>query len=179
VFAADVESAVSEAECAELARLAHGRAVLEIGSWYGRSTIALASTAAIVHALDPHRGGPPERPDTLPEFIANLERYGVRERVVVHLGLSSEICPRFRSDAFELAFVDAMHEFPDIERDLAFAAGCIAPGGTLALHDYGVAGAHDFAGNWHVFGVNEAVDAFCERTGSGMRKVETLAVISL
>jgi predicted O-methyltransferase YrrM len=179
LFAADVESAVTEAECEELARLARGRIVLEIGSYYGRSTIALASTAAIVHSLDPHTGGPPDRPNTLPEFVANLERYGVRERVVVHLGLSEQVCPRFRPDAFDLIFVDAIHERPHVDRDISLAIGCLAQGGTLVFHDYGVAGARDHIGNWHVFDLTEAVDEFCDRTGAVVRQVDTLAVIPL
>jgi predicted O-methyltransferase YrrM len=177
VFAADVHSAVTEAECAELARLATGRVVLEIGSWYGRSTIALASTGAVVHSIDPHTGGPPERPNTLAEFVANLERYGVRDGVVVHIGLSEQICPRFRPDAFELVFVDANHYREPVARDIRLAVGCLALGGTLVLHDYGVEGTHDYVGNWHVFGVTEAVDEFCERTGLSMSRVDTLAVI--
>jgi predicted O-methyltransferase YrrM len=138
LFAADVDSAVTEAECEELARLARNRVVLEIGSYYGRSTIALASTATIVHSIDPHTGGPPHRPSTLPEFVANLERYGVRERVVIHLGLSEQICPRFRRDAFELIFVDAIHNRPYVDQDISLACDCLARGGTLVLHDYGV-----------------------------------------
>jgi len=177
-FAADVNSTVTEAECAELARLAESRAVLEIGSWYGRTTIALASTAALVHSLDPHTGGPPAQPNTLPEFIANLERYGVRERVVVHVGLSEQVCPRFRADAFELVFIDAMHYRDNVARDIELSLGCLASGGMLAVHDYGVAGAHDWLGNWHDFGVSEAVDEFCNRAGATLQQVETLAVLA-
>jgi predicted O-methyltransferase YrrM len=180
VFAGDVDSAVSEDECAELARLARNSIVLEIGSYYGRSTIALASTAAVVHSLDPHTGGPPECQDTLPEFVSNLERYGVRERVVVHIGRSEELCPLFRHDAFDLVFVDAIHERPDIDRDITLAARCLKQGGVLALHDYGVEGAHDHLGNWHVFDVTEAVDEFVRSSpGARVRHVGTLAVVTI
>jgi hypothetical protein len=65
-----------------------------------------------------------------------------------------------------------------VVRDISLALGCLAPGGTLALHDYGVEGAHDHLGNWHDFGVAEAVHEFCEQTGASMRQVDTLAIIT-
>jgi predicted O-methyltransferase YrrM len=180
VFPSDVDSTVSADECAELARLARNGVVLEIGSYYGRSTIALASTAAAVHSLDPHTGGPPRRQDTLPEFVANLERYGVRERVVVHIGRSEQLCPLFRDDAFDLVFVDAIHERPHIDHDITLAARCLKQGGVLALHDYGVEGAHDHLGNWHVFDVTDAVDEFVRSNpGTRVKHVGTLAVLSI
>ena len=173
-----MDSAVSEDECEELARLARNGVVLEIGSYYGRSTIALASTA-VVHSLDPHTGGPPGSRDTLPEFVSNLERYGVRERVVVHIGRSEQVCPLFRHDAFDLVFVDAIHERPHVDRDIALATSCLKRGGVLALHDYGVEGARDHLGNWHVFDLTEAVDEFVRSSpGTRMRQVKTLAVIN-
>jgi SAM-dependent methyltransferase len=176
LYAEDVLSAVTYAECERLAELARGALVLELGSYYGRSTVALASTARRVHSVDPHQGGPDESPNTLPEFLANLERYGVRDNVVVHVGTSTQIAPLLQ-DAFDLIFVDAMHQRPQVDVDLGLSARCVRPGGCIALHDYGVAGV-SVGTTWHPFGVTEAVDEFVALAGLAPPEViETLAVV--
>jgi len=62
LFAADVGSAVTKGQCRRLAALARGKTVLKLGSWLGRSTIALAST---VDDLAPEVGAEVEIVDTL------------------------------------------------------------------------------------------------------------------
>jgi predicted O-methyltransferase YrrM len=177
VFADDVLSAVTRGEAETLARLAAGGSALEIGSYFGRSTIAMASCARVVHAVDPHDGGPDEQRSTLEPFLANLERYGVRDRVVVHVGLSVDVVPRLEPATFDVVFVDAMHQRPEVDRDLALAARRLAPGAALALHDYGVEGVM-VGETWHGFGVTEAVDEFVARAGTAVADVvDTLAVV--
>jgi predicted O-methyltransferase YrrM len=178
-FAEEVVSAVTEAELGRLASLAHDADVLEIGAYYGRSTIALASVAKVVHSIDPHRGGPDDDPDTLPAFLENLGSHGVRERVVVHVGLSTDVVPLVKPDSFDVVFVDAMHQRPAVDVDLALAAGCVRAGGWLAMHDYGLDGVY-VGETWHPFGVTEAVDEFVALTGAGAPSVvDRLAVVAV
>ena len=63
--------------------------IVEIGSWKGKSTIALARGAATTHrekiyAIDPHAVQPEEGylDDTRAEFLANLKQAGVDSQVV-------------------------------------------------------------------------------------------------
>ena len=177
VFAEEILSAATFAECERLAELARGVRVLEIGAYYGRSTIAMASRATVVHSIDPHQGGPPERPDTLQSFLENLETHGVRDKVVVHVGPSTAIAPLFNPETFDMAFVDAMHQRPDVDIDLALASRCLRPGGWLALHDYGTEGVY-VADEWHPFGVTEAVAEFVQLVGCDAPEVlDSLAVL--
>src|SRR5829696_8260666 len=90
---------------------AQGRgAIVEIGSWKGRSTIWLASGARLaglrVHAIDPHRGSR-EDPgaDTLAEFHGNLARNGLTE-VVEPLVMTSEEAAARIAGPIELLFID-------------------------------------------------------------------------
>jgi len=176
-FAEEVLSAVTEAECERLASLAHDADVLEIGAYYGRSTIALASVAKVVHSIDPHRGGPDDAPDTLPSFLENLRSHGVRNNVVVHVGLSTDVLPLVRADSFDVVFVDAMHQRPEVDVDLTLAARCVRAGGWLAMHDYGLDGVY-VGDEWHPFGVTEAVDEFVSLTGARAPDVvDRLAVV--
>ena len=90
-------SAVTDAEAARLADLARDRIVLEVGSWYGLSTIVMARTAAMVHAVDWHRGDPHAgKRETLTTFWSNLERHDVRDKVVIHVGRAEVVLPMLR-----------------------------------------------------------------------------------
>jgi predicted O-methyltransferase YrrM len=150
--------------------------VLELGSWYGRSTIAIASVARSVDAVDPHRFGPPGREDTLAPFVANLERYGVRERVTVHAGFSGDVVPTLPPEAYDLVFIDADHSEPAVREDLRLVVPHVRPGGVIAFHDYGQPGTTHF-GQWHDWGVTEVVDEFAREVGNSIRVVGSLALV--
>lgn len=151
IFAQDIVSAVSAEECAELSRLAEGALVIELGSDYGRSTIALASTASVVFAVDWHKGdGHAGWRDTAPDFITNITRYHVRNKIVAMIGEASLALTRLALGVFDLAFLDGFHEEATVERDIDLIWPLLKPGGVFAFHDYTVP---------H-FGVKAAVDRF-------------------
>lgn len=136
IFASDITSAVSKEECERLADVAKGTRALEIGAEYGRSTIALASTAKVVHSVDWHRGDMMSGfKDSLPEFLANLIRYNVRDKVVVHLGRIQDVAPILRPSAFDVVFIDGDHSYESVRRDVALAAYVLRDGGALLAHD--------------------------------------------
>jgi len=168
LFAADVESAVTAAECRRLASLARGKIVLELGSWLGRSTIAIASTAATVHAVDWHRGDEHAgHGDTLQSFLLNLLRYGVRDKVVVHLGRFEDVGRVLRQQSFDVVVVDGLHTRRAVEADIALFLPILRPGGSFAFHDY------------CRFEVKEAVDEFALQVGGEVDVTDTLAVVSV
>jgi predicted O-methyltransferase YrrM len=155
VFAADIPSAVTREECERLSILAHGRMVLELGAYLGRSTVALASTAERVHSVDWHRGdghtGHTEPGNgTVHEYLRNLERYGVADRVVTHIGRFEDVLPVL-SCRFSVVFLDGMHDVASVQRDYLAAVRLLAAGGAMAFHDYGASN--------ELFGVTEVVDA--------------------
>jgi len=161
-FAPDVASSLTENEAALLAELARGKVALELGSWYGRSTIALASTATRVHAVDSHGGDAHTGPlSTLSSFLRNLNRYGVRDRVVVHVGDVEEVASVLAPASVDVAFVDGLHTREAVERDARLLGPLVRPGGVLAFHDYGR------------YEVTEVVDAL----GTPERVVDSIAVL--
>jgi len=174
MIALDVDSSVSQEECSHLALLAKGKTVLEVGSWLGRSTIAMASEAVRVHSVDWHKGDPHSGgQDTLVPFIRNLERHGVRDKVVIHAAKLEDVAPVFRAAAFDLVFLDAFHSRKAVEDDIAMIMPMLAPSGRLAFHDYGRA----MAIGGIPFGVTEAVDAFVKREGAAIAVIQSLAVV--
>lgn len=84
-IASDIQASISVEECEKIAESCRGKVVLEIGSDKGRLTIALGSVAQRVHSLDDHGGDNPFG-NTLTDFIMNVKRYRVLDRVVVHIG---------------------------------------------------------------------------------------------
>jgi predicted O-methyltransferase YrrM len=71
--------------------------IVEIGSWKGKSTVALARGSAKgsnekIYAIDPHSILPEERyfEDTKSEFLANVARAGVADRVIPMVMTSEE-----------------------------------------------------------------------------------------
>ncbi|HZO97848.1 MAG TPA: class I SAM-dependent methyltransferase [Gaiellaceae bacterium] len=180
LVAEDVPSAVTPEECRRLAELARDRRVLEVGSYLGRSTIALASTAAVVHTVDLH---PPDDlglglRSTVGALIENLERYDVRHRVVVHVGFSQLVLPELPAASFDVAFLDGQHQRDPVEEDLAALLPLLRPGGVLALHDYGVPGV-EHEGRWDPFAVTEVVDELAAERGLDVEVTGTLAVLRL
>jgi predicted O-methyltransferase YrrM len=169
LFPADVDGWLSPAEGQALYELARRSgddlaSVLELGSYAGRSAICLAQGAGRVWCVDTFdgRATPDQRP-TLEAFLGNVERYGVRGRVVPIVS-RTEDAGGLLEGPFDLVFVDADHSEAACARDIAFARRVLAAGGTVAVHDYRRPGNE---------GVTAAVD------GSGLyvaRLVDTLAV---
>ena len=115
---------------------------------------------------------------TLDLFLRNLERYGVRDEVVVHVAKSTEVLPLMAPRSFDLVFIDAMHQPEPVLEDLELSLPLLREGGVLAAHDYGIPGVWH-RGRWEPFGVTEAVDALAERLGRSVEVVGRLAVIEL
>lgn len=139
VFPADVDGWLSEEEGRALTDLAARLRVLEIGSYCGRSTICLAQSAASVDCIDTFQGTGTSKPkDTLAEFEANLERYGVSDNVTAHRGPSVPVCSILKThgNRFDLVFIDGSHDFHSVMADVRAALPLLRLGGLLAFHDY-------------------------------------------
>lgn len=136
VFRSHVPGWLSALEARTLWELATDRTVLEIGSWKGRSTVHLAQTATKVFALDTFRGDKDTGlQDTLEEFLANLRREGVRDRVIPLVGDVADIGPVLRGP-FGMTFVDGNHDDIAVQADTELAVRLTGPGSVLAWHDW-------------------------------------------
>ena len=133
----------------ELATRAKG-AIVEIGSWQGRSTAALAlgsmdGSQHPVYAIDSFVGVPPldrptaggQRPgwsSSSPELLrANLDRVGVNGLVRIVPKPSLEAAAE--APECDLLFVDGGHDYDSVKIDLAAYLPKVQLGGFVALHD--------------------------------------------
>lgn len=121
-----------------------GEAVVEIGSFAGKSTVALALGAragrgARVCAVDPHAGSAETAAvtgylDTFGMFKANLERHGAAGQVEVVRDFSVAAAARFgRPVAF--LFIDGAHGYRSVRADYESWFPKVVDGGLVAFHD--------------------------------------------
>jgi predicted O-methyltransferase YrrM len=121
--------------------------IVEIGSFRGRSMVAIARSApegTEIVAIDPHAGndrGPQEIEGFEDEaaidskvFLTNLERAGVRDRVTY--------VRKFSHDALEdvpgpidLLHIDGAHRYKPASDDIATWGAKVVDGGSVVIHD--------------------------------------------
>jgi MMP 1-O-methyltransferase len=139
---------------------------VEIGSWLGKSSYAIARglrghPAAVLYCIDPFNAPTEDertRRDDLARqgrcesslretFWANMVRYGVAPTARVLEGYSHDVVRQF-TERIDLLFIDGAHAYDAVARDVADWAPLVKPGGMIALHDVRAGGRH--AGPWRV-----------------------------
>jgi hypothetical protein len=132
---------------ARAAAVPGGGRIVEIGSFRGRSTIAIADSApdgVEIVAIDPHAGndrGPQEIEGFEAEaaqdhevFIANLTRAGVVERVR-HVRKFSGEAHGDVTGPIDVLHIDGAHRFAPARDDIRTWGDRVVPGGTMLIHD--------------------------------------------
>ncbi|HUS88459.1 MAG TPA: class I SAM-dependent methyltransferase [Desulfosporosinus sp.] len=120
-----------------LMSLAKGKDCLEIGSYKGRSTVALASVARSVFAIDTFKAsgnGQMQMLDftTIDEFLLNIKGFN---NVEYKVGSSQDVLPSLDKQ-FDLVFIDGMHSYDQVKLDIQLSWGLIKDDGFFAFHDY-------------------------------------------
>ncbi len=126
-------------------------AIVEIGSFKGKSTAALALGSSLlssrkrpVYAIDPFVVPPYE------EFENNMKMHGLDRFVIPikkHSYEACEDCP----ESIAALFIDGDHNYESVRRDIADYIPRVVKGGIAAFHDYST--------YWP--GVVKAVDELC------------------
>jgi MMP 1-O-methyltransferase len=147
-LAATVDGWLSDAQgraLHEAAAATTGRgAIVEIGSWKGRSTVWLGLGAQRagqkVYAVDPHanaREDPTAK--TLDTFRSNLARAGLSETVET-LVMTSTQAERIVPGDVELLFVDGDHSVEGSRRDAELWLPRVGERGVVMFHDVATSG---------------------------------------
>jgi predicted O-methyltransferase YrrM len=149
----------------ELKRLSKGKIVLEIGSYCGRSTVAM-SDAKVIFSIDPHDSSttePHPKINTLPIFLANVTELPI----IPFLGRIEEIEKFLISETFDMVFIDGDHNYNACLRDIKIAERVVKKDGIIAIHDYGT-------GYPQLREVTNAIDSIWPR--NSFRLVDSLVV---
>ena len=145
---AGVSGWLARAEGELLYRLAKacpaGSAIVEIGSYEGKSTIWLGTGSVAGHrcpiyAIDPHTGSIPDKRCgdeiwTFDRFNANMRAAAVDDLVMPILATSDQASGDF-DHPIGLIFVDGEHEYPFVLRDCREWLPKVIEGGVAAFHD--------------------------------------------
>ncbi len=121
--------------------------VVEIGSWKGRSTIALGlgmlargSRTGRIYAIDPHTGSKELMEvfgslGTYSDFMANIAKAQVTSVVEPIVATSLEARKRFKDQSVDVLFVDGSHEYLDVLQDMDAWLPAVANGGAVIFND--------------------------------------------
>lgn len=134
-----------------------GQAIIELGSYEGRSTACLAEGSlqgekAVVYAVDPHTGSPEHRKalgavDTFTTFQRNIERFQLTSVVKPCRMTSVRAAKELVTDPIGLLFIDAQHEYAAVRQDVDIWLPRVADQGVIVVHDTFHS---DYLGPWHV-----------------------------
>jgi predicted O-methyltransferase YrrM len=121
-------------------------AIVEVGSYCGRSTVVLGAAArahhpdARVYAVDPHDGvvGALDQelkhgPSTLERFQHNVAAAKLQDVVVTIQQCSIGVV---WNQPVSLLFIDHLHDYASVSHDFHHFAPHLVPGGFVAFHDY-------------------------------------------
>lgn len=117
-------------------------AIVEIGSFQGRSTVVLGVAVqdsrdpdVRVYAVDPHEGKLTTREvePTFNAFLTNISSAGVGS-FIIPIREKAENVPW--SWPISLLFIDGLHTFEACSSDYEHFSSFVAPGGFIAFHDY-------------------------------------------
>lgn len=120
--------------------------IVEVGSYKGRSTVAMGLTlaamsrAGTIYSIDPHKGVRSGRHDriyrgeqTYNDFLNNTKRFGLEKFVRCVRSKATET----RIDVpISLILIDAMHLFKNVNEDFRHFEKSIIRKGIIAFHDY-------------------------------------------
>jgi len=132
-------------------------AIVEIGSFKGRSTVMLAKVAAhyglgSVISIDPHThelstgAAPGSLPSTYDDFLFSLRSAKVEQHVEIHRAFSTDVARTWQRP-IRLLWIDGDHTYAGAKADFDGFARFLQPNAVVALHD----SLNDFPGPIRVF----------------------------
>lgn len=115
--------------------------ILEIGSWKGRSAIAMAeNTKGLVYCVDTWSGHLEASENFSAEcfmaFLKNTKGFLNIVPIPLESSHAAAILSRFRQH-LDMIFIDGRHDYEGVAADIQAWTPLLAPRGILAGHDYG------------------------------------------
>jgi predicted O-methyltransferase YrrM len=136
------------------ANAANRRAIVEIGSWKGRSTKAMGgATLGVVYAVDHYRGADAqnnainykEAMELGPERFSEIFKRNLSDEIAAghvvqvvsdSIGAVERVQALLKGGRPDMVFIDGDHDYEAVKRDISTWRPLIASGGILSGHDY-------------------------------------------
>ena len=124
---------------------------LEIGTFYGGNLLSVAYTYgqhidSKLYCIDPwkdYNDYPEykEKQDGIYEtFIGNVERSGVKDKIIINRGYSNIELLKFDNEFFDIIYIDGNHEPEYVLEDGVISFRKLKVGGIMIFDDYGWGG---------------------------------------
>lgn len=140
---------ISEPQKKTLQKLCYevkAKKILEVGSWVGESTSALAEHAmqndGFVVSVDWWKGNPgteifnvAQTKDVFTIYRNNLTELDLMDVVVPVMSTSANAAEFIADNHFDLIFIDADHRYSYVKEDIKLWLPKVRPGGILCGHD--------------------------------------------
>jgi len=156
----DVPGHMYDEECRLLQKLATGKIVLDIGTHYGRSAVAMAGTALWVDTVDNYQGDAQINPPVMAETLKKIAASGLGDKIEINQADFMEFLEAYgpRLHDYGMIFYDGPHIPPVYEKHFLDFVIEFEYRGVVAIHDYK---------HWDkdMALVVEAVDDFEKKTG--------------
>ncbi len=126
---------------------AYEKTIVEVGVWYGRTTLMFSSLGTQeeplykkLYAVDTFQGSEEHQAelqgksfeDDYRELLKNEELH----KVEVIKDFSTNACHRFADESIDLVFIDASHDYENVKADILAWTPKIKKGGMIMFHDY-------------------------------------------
>jgi predicted O-methyltransferase YrrM len=124
---------------------------LEIGTFYGANVLSVANSYGLhsdskLYCIDPwedyedYSEYKNEQPTIYNSFMNNIEKSGVKEKIVINRGYSNVELLKLEDNFFDIIYVDGNHEPEYVLEDAVLSFRKLKIGGILIFDDYGWGG---------------------------------------
>jgi predicted O-methyltransferase YrrM len=119
--------------------------VVELGSFQGRSSVAIASVlppGSVLYCVDHFQGSAEHKKanintsNLLEAFTHNIERFGVKEKIKVLPMTTAAAAEKFEPASVDMVLIDAAHDYDSVKADLLNWYPKLKGGGYLFCDDY-------------------------------------------
>ena len=124
---------------------------LEIGTFYGANILSVANSYGLhndskLYCIDPWEdyNDYPEyknqQPSIYNSFINNVEKSGVKNKIIINRGYSNNEIPKLQDNFFDIIYIDGNHEPDYVLEDAVLSFRKLKIGGIMIFDDYGWGG---------------------------------------
>lgn len=126
-------------------QLSPGSTKVELGSFPGRSSVAIAAvlpTDSILYCVDrppgsvEHKKSNLDLSNLLATFTANIERFGVQDKIRPVAMSTTQAAEKFQPESVDFLLVDAAHDYDSVKSDLLAWYPKLKSGAYLFCDDY-------------------------------------------
>ncbi|HAX74757.1 MAG TPA: hypothetical protein DCY88_02705 [Cyanobacteria bacterium UBA11372] len=126
-------------------QLSPGSTKVELGSFQGRSSVAIAAVLppdSILYCVDRFQGSVEHKKwnldlsNLLAAFTANIERFGVKDKIRPIPMSTTAAAEQFQPESIDLLLVDAAHDYDSVKSDLKAWYPKLKSGAYLFCDDY-------------------------------------------